>query len=311
MALSQREKILLGIPVALAVILGGYNFVHEPLFTRRAEAAERQSMVTQALQKDQQRLAKEGNLKVRKEAVVAREQVLDTWVPGKNSAALFIWYLSQAESQAGVRVKGLTVGEKKQVTVNGNQQQTKTGAPAPAAPASGNATQSTGSTVKPVSNGSPDAGATSTLMVIRLDMKVEGRFAEHLLFNQALEKMKLFLNTDALGLVKAEQASPDQVGKLLEQGNSLLATEVLKASPNLDGVYQINLYFKGGKVGPTTEPMQFGEDAGRMDPFVMDAVEDFIRILSEYYNTQSLPGGTGPKSPTAPAQPGKAGTQMG
>lgn len=282
MALSQREKILLVVPVALGGLLGVFYWVHEPLSVRRAAAQELSGKVHNELTRDQAKLSREGDIKSRKEAVAARERVVDAWVPGKNSAALFIWYLSQAEARSGASIKSIQVGERKVVTVAPEQGQQQ-------APPAGQ--QQTPKAAQ------PEGGAAPTLAVIQLNLKVDARFAEHLLFNQALEEMPLFLNTGALSLARGDKLPTDRVTKLLEQGNTWLATQILSASPPLDGTYQVNLYFKGGKAGPTTEPMQFAEQTGRMDPFVMTGVDEFIRLLLDHYTDQKgLDDGAAPGS---------------
>jgi hypothetical protein len=277
MALSQREKMLLVIPVALGGLIAFYYYVHEPLFARRAAAMELSDKAQTELSKDQTRLAREGDLKARQQTVAAKEQAIDAWVPGKNSAALFIWYLSQAEARSGGHIKSIKVGEPKVVTVS--PQQGQAGTPAQGAPAAPPAGQQ-GST-----QGNP-ADAGPALAVLGLDLKVEARFAEHLLFNQALEDMPLFLSTESLSLARGADSPMDRVNKLLQEGNPSLAAAVLSASPDLQGSYHVNLYFKSGKAGPTTEPMQFSEQAGRMDPFAMAGVDEFIRFLIDHYNSQ-------------------------
>lgn len=312
MALEQREKRLLAIPVALAGVLLFYNYVHVPLFARRAEAAQQADKVRLDLRRSQEKLTKEGNLTLRAEAVAAREQVVDAWVPGKNSAALFIWYLSQAELQSGVRIKGLKVGDRKLVAAKPQAQSGAQGAesqqadaqPAPAQPAGKDA---------------PNV-VTPMLTVVQLDLKVDARFAQHLLFSQALEETPLFLNTESLALARGEdeKADMEKVGKLVQEGRVGLAAQLLRSSPDLDGTYQINLYFKADKIGPATDPMHFTTEAGKNDPFVMDGVEEFLQALTKYYalqgeqNNSGKEGtspGTGQQSP--PVTPVNLPEQMG
>lgn len=267
MALSNREKMMLAVPVVLGGIFAFWHFVHDPLFARRAEALVHSEQVQTELQRDQARLAREGDLKSRQTTVAAREQLVDSWVPGKDSASLFIWYLSQAEIQSGARIKGITVGEKKVVSATAQEGQQGAEGPAP------------------------------TLTVVQLDLKVEARFAEHLLFNQSLEAIPLFLNTDALALERAGNSPVESVTKLVEDGESWLAAQLLRTSPPVAGNYQINLYFKSGKAGPGTDVMSFGQQAGRVDPFVMDSVDEFIRTLLEYYLNGTNPNWQNPYTP--------------
>jgi hypothetical protein len=311
MALNLREKRLLALPLLVGAGLAFYNYVHEPLFARRAEAASQFDKVSADLKKDQAKLTKEGNLAVRREAVAAREKVVDAWVPGKNSAALFIWYLSQAELHSGAHIKGITVGERKQVTAAPQQGGAQGQTPPPAQPQQNQQPQQS----QPQPNqqapqGDPDAAPTLT--VVELELKVDARFAQHLLFNQALEEMPLFLNTNALAMAKPDTSPVDQVNKLVESGNKWMAAQVLAASPTLDGSYKIALYFKGDKAGPTTEVEQFGSDAGRMDPFAMDGVDEFLNTLSQYYSGVSTPGTSADQYPySQPMLPGEHKQQMG
>ncbi|MDF2628536.1 MAG: hypothetical protein K0R39_2367 [Symbiobacteriaceae bacterium] len=335
MALSQREKRLLLVPAVLGGIYLFYSYVHEPLFARRAEAAQTSQKTAQDLKRDQQKLAKEGNLQIRREAVAAREQVVDAWVPGKNSAALLIWYLSQAETATGARVTGITVGERKEVTVSeakgaGGQAQPG-GQPqgSPPAPAQGNGQPQGNEPAQPAPGAQPPAqpGAQPqgpvpstidpTLMVLTLELKVEARFLQHLQFNQALEEMPIFLSTEGIGLAPGKnEETMEIVSQLVQSGEADMAAAVLGGSPTLEGTYQINLTFKGAKMGPTTESMAFGQQAGRSDPFALDAVEDFVEMLQQHYAAQKDLGAKdgqpnqGAKKP-APIVPGTKKGQMG
>ncbi len=158
------------------------------------------------------------------------------------------------------------------------------------------------------------------LTVVQLDLKVDARFAQHLLFSQALEETPLFLNTQSLALARGETEKTDmeKVGKLVQEGRSGLAAQLLRSSPDLNGTYQINLYFKADKVGPATAPMHFSTEPGRTDPFVMDGVEEFLQALTQYYALQgehnnggqggAIPG-SGQQSP--PVTPVNLPEQMG
>ncbi len=269
MALSRREKMLLTVPFVVGGLLGFYNWVHEPLFARRAEAQTLSEQVQADLVQSQNRLNREGDLRARLQAVEAREQLLDAWVPGKNSAALFIWYLSQAELQSGARIRSIQASEREEI---------RAAAPQEHGQGSGQAA------------GQPQGEQEGVfLTLIQLELAVDARFAEHLLFNQALEEMPLFLNTEALSLTRAEEPPVERVAELVAQGDSWLAAQILTTSPPVDGVYRINLYFKNGKQGPATDQMQFSEPAGRMDPFVMDSVDEFIQTVIEHYRYQGKP----------------------
>lgn len=302
MALNQREKRMLLVPVALGAILAFYTWVHQPLFTRRAEAGDKQDKVAAELKRSESKLVKEGNLRVRKEAVGARERVIDAWVPGKNSAALFIWYLSQAEIKSGAHIKGITVSDKKQVTALSQPQPAGTAQPAPA-PAKAAGTPAPGSKpAAPAAQPAPEAApapAAPILTVVTLDLKVDARWAQHLQFNQALEEMPLFQNTNALSMGRAgETGSLGAVGDLVQSGNTWLARQLLAASPELNGTYKVDLYFKSDKQGPLTDTMYFAESTGRMDPFALDGVDEFLKTIMQFYASQPGPGGTrGPLPP--------------
>jgi len=108
MALNRREKALLTLPVFLGGVIGFYNWVHEPLFVRRSQAETRVEQVQGDLKRDTAKLAREGDLVARRSSVATKEQLVDSWVPGKNSAAMLIWYLSQAEAYSGARIRNIT-----------------------------------------------------------------------------------------------------------------------------------------------------------------------------------------------------------
>jgi hypothetical protein len=306
MALEQREKRLLIVAAGLVGVLAFYNYVHEPLFARRAEAYTQSETTQTELRKEQKRLAAHGNVKALNEAVTAREQVVDSWVPGKNSAAMFIWYLSQAEIQSGVRIKELLVGDRKQVAARPQADS----AAAQSAPAAKEGAEQS-------------AGGAPMLTVVQLELKTDARFAQHLLFSQALEETPLFLSTDNLELERVgdTQSAIDEVGKLVKQGHTWLAAQMLNASPDLDGRYVIDLYFKADKAGPATAPMQFGESTGKTDPFAMDGVDEFLQALVQYYKLQGEAEGQGREgsdckcngsgSGQTPALPGNPVEQMG
>lgn len=301
MALNAREKLLLGGLAAVGLSIAGYMLVHEPLTTRRAEARERLDQVENQLVQEQTRLAKEGNLKDRRDNVTAREQMIDSWVPGRNSAALLIWHLSQAEQVSGTRIRAITVGEKSVVNVADK----KTGQ---TAPKQGGQPQPAPQPANPAEDGAgaPETAMTS-LVMIPVEMKVDGRFAEHLIFNQYLEEAPLFLNTHGIALTRQGQLPLDKLGKLVQGGSAWLAGQILTASPPVDGVYQAHLYFKATKPGPSTDEMRFDSPAGRIDPFVMAAVDEFIRLLQEHFADQGARNGTSPPQgpdPAAPRLPG-------
>ena len=319
MALSQREKRLLLVPVVLGGIYLFYSYVHEPLFVRRAEAAQTSQKTAQELKRDQTKLSKEGNLQVRMEAVSAREKVIDAWVPGKNSAALLIWYLSQAETATGARVTGITVGEKKQVTASEALGASGQAQPGAQAPAGGPAQQQPNAQANPGAQPAAPAGAPPdpTLMVVTLDLKVEARFLQHLQFNQALEEMPVFLSTEGIGLAPGQtENTMEIVSQLVQSGEADLAAQILGGSPTLDGTYKLALIFKGEKMGPTTDPMSFSEAAGRVDPFAMNAVDEFLSFLVQHYAQQDAAAGPngqpnqGAKKPTTTV-PGTKKGQMG
>lgn len=296
MVLSQREKWLIAGIAILAIVLSFWRFVHEPLFTRRASAQESSDKVQTELTRDKAKLAKEGDLKLREKAVAAREETIDSWVPGKNSAALFIWYLSQAEQTSGAQIKGITLGDRQEVAV-------KTQQDAAGAPATGSNGQN--------SAGTGQSASVPNLTVVQLDLKVNARFAEHLLFNQALEEMPLFLNTESFAMARADKAPLDMVGSLIAKGDIGKAAALLQASPVLGGSYQIKLYFKSGKVGPSTDAMHFADPTGRMDPFAMDGVNEFLRAVIDYYNNRPTDCPSCPGDFTLPPIPSIPPSELG
>ncbi|MFZ5814976.1 MAG: hypothetical protein ACOY93_06690 [Bacillota bacterium] len=285
MALSAREKMLVGGLTGAALLVATYTFVHEPFTTRRAEARERLEQVETELLREQKRLAREGDLAERKAQVTAREQAVDSWVPGKNSAALLIWHLSQAEILSGAEIRGIKAGEKSVVNVAEQQPSGQSQGEGGSQPPSGQAED-----------------PLTSLVMIPLEMKVDAKFAEHLIFNQYLEEAPLFLNIHGLELVRAGQPPIERASDLVQSGNPWLAEQLLNESPPVDGLYRLNLYFKAAKPGPSTEEMHFDSPPGRIDPFVMAAVDEFIAMLQEYF---ADPGGGGSRPPAdGPAPPG-------
>ncbi|HWI64365.1 MAG TPA: hypothetical protein VNT75_21200 [Symbiobacteriaceae bacterium] len=304
MALSQREKRLLLIPAGLAVLFAFYNLVHVPLFARRAEAAGQQEKVSTELRKGQSKLVQERDLRVRKEAVTAREKVIDAWVPGKNSAAMLIWYLSQVELQSGARIRGISVTEKKQVTAAPQQPGAQPAQPQAApkttgsAPAQGSQVAATQAAPGQPQPSADPAAPAPMLTVVQLELKVDARFAQHMQFNQGIEEMPLFLNTDALSIAKEEPLPLEQVSKLVQGGNSTLAAQLLSLSPTLKGSYKLNLYFKADKQGPLTDTMHFSEEAGRSDPYAN--VDEFVDTTIRFFSSQPGPDGSRGPLPTLP-----------
>ncbi|MFZ5825368.1 MAG: hypothetical protein ACOY94_13795 [Bacillota bacterium] len=296
MALKSREKMLLGGLALVGGALALYILVHEPLTTRRAEARDHLNQVEGQLDQEQRKLSREGDLDERKSRVAAREHTIDSWVPGKNSAALLIWHLSQAEQLSGVQIRSIEAGEKELVTVSPDDKKGKA--------AEGKATDAKDEKAAKAkdANAAKETAVTS-LVVVPLEMKLDGKFAEHLIFNQYLEDTPLFLNTHGIELVRQGDLPIDKASRLVQGGNPWLAGEVLSQSPPVDGVYRVNLYFKADKPGQSTDEMHFDSESGRIDPFVMDAVDEFIRFLQAYFAGQ--PGdGTGPSDPSSPPQLG-------
>lgn len=298
MALKSREKMLLGGLALVSGVLVMYILVHEPLTTRRAEARERVNQVEGQLDQEQRKLAREGDLEQRRTQVAAREQTIDSWVPGKNSAALLIWHLSQAEQLSGARIRGIEAGEKQMVSVAPGGQ----GEKAVGGKSTAQSEQSSADFQSPETQGKETA--ITSLVVVPLEMKVDGKFAEHLIFNQYLEDAPLFLNTHGIDLVRQGDLPIEKVGKLVQGGNPWLAGEILSQSPPVDGVYRIHLYFKADKPGPSTDEMHFDSPPGRIDPFVMDAVDEFIRWIQAYFAGQEPGDGTWPTDPSSPPQLG-------
>jgi len=313
MALNRREKALLTLPVFLGGVIGFYNWVHEPLFVRRSQAETRVEQVQGDLKRDTAKLAREGDLVARRSSVATKEQLVDSWVPGKNSAAMLIWYLSQAEAYSGARIRNITVGDRRDVAANGQpdtksdasvktDQQTK---PAEAsASTQANSTGKAGVAAKPLV-------PSPIVTVIQLDIKVDARFVEHLLFDQSVEQMPLFLNTVGFSLTRSDKLPADRLGKLLQSGDAVGAEHLLGASPTVSGTYHINLYFKSNKPGPATSAMQFGESAGRMDPFEMDGVGEFVQSLLDYYANSNTDEAGQVRGRGANAPPASRSGQMG
>lgn len=343
MALNVREKMLVGGLALAGALVAVYTFVHEPLTTRRAEARDHVDRVESELVQEQKKLTREGNLEERRAKVTAREQLIDSWVPGRNSAALLIWHLSQAERLSGARIKAITVGQKELVNVDGKQEiqlgkqvgpaagqgqpapNASPGQPAPkaapgqpagqAAPAPADQGETPEQAAEPAQQqpaekapaqqaqgSSEPANTMTTLVMIPLELKVDATFVEHLIFNQYLEDAPLFLNTWGIGLTRRGELPLEKVGKLVKSGSPWLAEQMLTANPPVDGVYQMALFFKANKAGPSTEEMQFDSPPGRIDPFVMAAVDEFIRMLQSYFADQART--TPPADGTVPSLPG-------
>lgn len=272
MALNRREKALLSLPVLMGGLMGFYNWVHEPLFQHRSEVTEQYNQEMTELRKDENRRKQEGDLNQRRTTVTAREQTIDAWVPGKNSAALLIWYLSQAETHSGARITSITVGDRQTVSVSG------------AAPVAGGVPAPGGEAKAPAQTAEKSPPPSTGLTTVRLDMKVDAHFAEHLLFNQSMEQMPLFLNATGLSLKRAEKAPLDLAGKMIADGRAFMAGQILRSSPVVEGTYQVHLYFKTDKAGPATSPMQFADGAGRMDPFAMNGVDEFVQSVLDFFS---------------------------
>lgn len=277
MGLNTREKALLSLPLILGGVMGFYNWVHEPLMTRRAEAAESLDKVRADIKRDESKLKREGDLASRLALVSAKEQTIDSWVPGKNSAAMMIWHLSQAEYQSGARIMGIQLTDRRTMqSIPAGQKPGAASADQQRPPARENAKSDEESS-------SQAAPAGATLDVITLNLQVDARFAEHLLFNQALEQIPLFLSTEGLSLVRAEELGADELNGLMKAGQFDLAARMLRSSPKLTGAYQVSLYFKGAKAGPPTNSMSFDRESGRMDPFASASAEDFVELLRRYF----------------------------
>lgn len=280
MALNRREKMMLALPVLVGGVLSFYNWVHEPLFERKALAQEQSTQVDAELRQAQARLQREGDLGARRATVTAQEQLIDSWVPGRRSAAMLIWHLSQAEMHADALIRSVVLTDRQQMAAA--PATTPAAAPA-AAPAGAQATAPAA------------AEAPTTLTVLRIQMKVDARFSGHLLFNQAIEQMPLFLNVDGLSLVRAEAVPLDKVGALLGEGNLSAAERLLGQHPVVSGTYQLNLYFKSEKAGPSGDATHFGSAPGRQDPFVLDGISEFMEFLIQFYaNPEAFQNQEGP-----------------
>jgi len=311
MELSRREKWLLTVPVFLGGAILFYNYVHEPLFARKHTAEAQYEKVKVDLAYGQTRLKQQGDLNARQSAVSNREKVVDAWVPGKNSAAMLIWYLSQAELNSGARVKEIKLSDRK--NINPSDPQSLKAAPAAASqPASGPApadqpapapapAQQPNPGAKPAP--SPDAvDPDANITVIGIDLKVDARFVEHMLFSQAIEQLPLFLRVDSLDMSLSNKPLTDQASELLKKGDRASAERLLSASPIVTATYHIDLYFKGPRPGPAvSSTMQFADGTGKLDPFALDSVNDFVQALQDYIQQQG----------ESTTQPGSGQTQPG
>lgn len=274
MGLNTREKALLSLPLILGGVMGFYNWLHEPLMTRRVEAVESLDKVKADIKRDENKLQREGDLAARLAMVSAKEKTIDAWVPGKNSAAMMIWYLSQAEYQSGARIRGIQLADRHTIQAQpAGQNPGESGADGAAA-RSGTQSERGAAT---------QAQTGVTLDVITLTLQVDARFAEHLLFNQALEQVPLFLSTEGLALIRAEEPGAEALDGLMKSGRYDLAARLLSSSPKLTGSYQVRLYFKSNKAGPPTNSMSFDRESGRMDPFASASAEEFVELLRRHF----------------------------
>lgn len=266
MALSGRERNLVITAGLVTVTIAVYSLVHTPLAARRAEASQALTKVQSELRREQSRVGQTGDLSLRMTQLAAREQMMDAWVPGKHAAGMFVYHLAVAERMSGTRIRGIKLVERKEL------------APAPKAAEE---------------EGAEKAEAPVSLTVIRLGVEVDGPFAGQLLFNQALEDMPLFLNTDSMELKRPTLATGEPL-KMAQDGYFWEAVRALGISPTLGGSYTVNVYFKHDKSGPDAAGAAFSSTAGRTDPFALDGVEEFMRELLRLY----------PATPGAEQQPG-------
>jgi hypothetical protein len=315
MALSPREKVLILIPVALGAALGFYSYIHEPLMARRAEVETQLETVTRELKQGQKQLVQERDLEARRQTVAAREQVVDSAVPGKNAAALFVWYLAQAEMRSGGRVRGLKVAERKAIDPanpkanvgpqgctpdstgasgsGANAGTTNSGASGDAngnAGSSGNAGVNSGAAGKAgnaTCTGSAQF-APGAILVVTMELKISAKFSEHLHFTQMLEEMPLFLGNDRVELVRTQAPDWQKAAQLMGEGLAARATNLLAESPAVEGSYTLLLYFKNGKQGPATSEMSFASEPGRKDPFATTGINEFIQYVLDAYNGRGL-----------------------
>jgi hypothetical protein len=89
--------------------------------------------------------------------------------------------------------------------------------------------------------------------------------------------------------LRREQAKVNQAAdlagalKTARDGAFAEAVQALQFSPALGGTYTVNIYFKREKPGPDGEGARFSSMPGRVDPFTVDGVEEFLRELLRYY----------------------------
>jgi hypothetical protein len=254
MTLTARERNLVFAGLLIAAAVAVYTLIHAPLAAKRAEATGQLASLQAELRREQAKVNQAADLLVRKADIVRREQTIDAWVPGKNAAGMFVYHLALAEQASGTRIRGIKLLERRDVT----------SAPQAAVDAQG------------------QASPMPALTVVRLDLQVDGTFASQLLFNQAMEDMPLFLNTDRMSL---KRPAADLAGalKTARDGAFAEAVQALQFSPALGGTYTVNIYFKREKPGPDGEGARFSSMPGRVDPFTVDGVEEFLRELLRYY----------------------------
>lgn len=131
------------------------------------------------------------------------------------------------------------------------------------------------------------------LVEVPVDLEVEGTFAAHVQFQQALESVPLFFNLRQWQLDRSRDAARAQAAQLIQQGRAWEAEALLNSHPRIRGTYNLVLYFRPQGQGP--EAAAPGRPGGRLDPFLDDLVAEFVGELQRAY------GGQAPASGGAPA----------
>lgn len=269
MALTARERTLMIAGGLIAASVAFYMFVHSPLVAKRTEVGDALQTAEMDLRREQAKLKGAGDLVLRKLQLAAREKMVEAEVPGKHAASMFVYHLALAEQMSATRIRAIKLLERTELT--------------------------------PDPQGDPTVTPPIPLTVVKLELHVDGTFGGQMLFNQALEEIPLVLNTDTVGLKRPEIETAGAV-QLVWDGRLREAAQLLGLSPPLAGSYTVNIYFTTDKPGPDSSATYFRTEPGRIDPFALDGVDEFLQHLLIFYPS-APPAGEAPSNGPAPTKP--------
>ncbi len=151
-----------------------------------------------------------------------------------------------------------------------------------------------------------DRKAVGEWIQVTMDLEVDGTFASHILFQQNLQAVPLFINISRWKLDAGRAATASRANELASQGRPWEAEALLRQHPRVKGNYQFFVYFRSEGPGSEAETLGTRPATGRVDPFLDDRIDEFMGEVHKAYSRGGTTGLATPALESATQPPGLA-----